>query len=105
LTGRSKSVIVQCNRIVKNTRGVLTSKTLLQLLNKEAGEMVISYKKLWKLLIDKDLKKVDLKEKACLSSSLTYMYLSFILVPPFSKNSAELEKVPPPGPLSIYLID
>ena len=31
--------------------------------------MVISYKKLWKLLIDKDFKKVDLKEKACLSSS------------------------------------
>lgn len=31
--------------------------------------MVISYKKLWKLLIDKDLKKVDLKKMACLSSS------------------------------------
>lgn len=31
--------------------------------------MIISYKKLWKLLIDKDLKKVDLKKIACLSSS------------------------------------
>lgn len=31
--------------------------------------MVISYKKLWKLLIDKDLKKVDLKKMASLSSS------------------------------------
>lgn len=31
--------------------------------------MVISYKKLWKLLIDKDLKKVDLKQKSGLSSS------------------------------------
>ena len=31
--------------------------------------MIISYKKLWKLLIDKDLKKVDLKQKSGLSSS------------------------------------
>lgn len=31
--------------------------------------MIISYKKLWKLLIDKDLKKVDLKRMATLSSS------------------------------------
>lgn len=31
--------------------------------------MIISYKKLWKLLIDKDLKKVDLKRMASLSSS------------------------------------
>lgn len=31
--------------------------------------MTISYKKLWKLLIDKDLKKVDLKRMASLSSS------------------------------------
>lgn len=31
--------------------------------------MIISYKKLWKLLIDKDLKKVDLKQMASLSSS------------------------------------
>lgn len=31
--------------------------------------MTISYKKLWKLLIDKDLKKVDLKQKSGLSSS------------------------------------
>lgn len=31
--------------------------------------MVISYKKLWKLLIDKDMKKRDLREAAQLSSS------------------------------------
>ena len=31
--------------------------------------MVISYKKLWKLLIDKDMKKQDLREAAKLSSS------------------------------------
>ncbi len=31
--------------------------------------MTISYKKLWKLLIDKDLKKVDLERMAGLSSS------------------------------------
>jgi DNA-binding Xre family transcriptional regulator len=31
--------------------------------------MVISYKKLWKLLIDKDLKKQDLRSLAHLSSS------------------------------------
>ena len=31
--------------------------------------MVTSYKKLWKLLIDKNMKKVDLREAAHLSSS------------------------------------
>ncbi len=31
--------------------------------------MVISYKKLWKLLIDKDMKKQDLRAAAHLSSS------------------------------------
>ena len=31
--------------------------------------MAISYKKLWKLLIDKDMKKRDLQEAADLSSS------------------------------------
>ena len=31
--------------------------------------MVISYKKLWKLLIDRDMKKRDLRETAQLSSS------------------------------------
>ena len=31
--------------------------------------MVTSYKKLWKLLIDKDMKKVDLRMAAHLSSS------------------------------------
>ena len=31
--------------------------------------MIISYKKLWKLLIDKDMKKQDLREEAQLSSS------------------------------------
>ena len=31
--------------------------------------MVISYKKLWKLLIDKDMKKQDLRSVAHLSSS------------------------------------
>lgn len=32
--------------------------------------MSVSYKKLWKLLIDKDMKKKDLREKANLSSAL-----------------------------------
>lgn len=31
--------------------------------------MIVSYKKLWKLLIDKDLKKRDLCEKAGISSA------------------------------------
>ena len=31
--------------------------------------MIISYKKLWKLLIDKDMKKQDLRAEAHLSSS------------------------------------
>lgn len=31
--------------------------------------MVISYKKLWKLLIDKEMKKKDLKELAGISTS------------------------------------
>lgn len=38
------------------------------------GAMKISYKKLWKLLIDKDMKKKDLCEKACISpASITKM--------------------------------
>ncbi len=32
--------------------------------------MVVSYKKLWKLLIDRDMKKKDLREAANLSPSL-----------------------------------
>ena len=32
--------------------------------------MAVSYKKLWKLLIDKDMKKKDLREAANLSPSL-----------------------------------
>jgi putative transcriptional regulator len=31
--------------------------------------MAISYKKLWKLLIDKDMKKKDLQKLACVSSA------------------------------------
>ena len=31
--------------------------------------MAISYKKLWKLLIDKDMKKGDLQKLACVSSA------------------------------------
>ena len=30
--------------------------------------MKVSYKKLWKLLIDRDMKKRDLQETACISS-------------------------------------
>lgn len=37
--------------------------------NQRSIYMVISYKKLWKLLIDKDMKKQDLREVAHLSSS------------------------------------
>lgn len=32
--------------------------------------MAVSYKRLWKLLIDKDLKRVDLKEKANISTNV-----------------------------------
>lgn len=32
-------------------------------------EMAIGYKKLWKLLIDKDMKKKDLQRVACISSA------------------------------------
>lgn len=36
--------------------------------------MIVSYKKLWKLLIDKDMMKKDLKEKAHISwTSITKM--------------------------------
>ena len=31
--------------------------------------MRISYNKLWKMLIDKNMKKSDLREKACISSA------------------------------------
>ena len=31
--------------------------------------MAVSYKKLWKLLIDRDMKKKDLREAACISPS------------------------------------
>lgn len=31
--------------------------------------MYISYKKLWKLLIDKNMNKQDLKKKSCISSA------------------------------------
>ncbi|WP_312193058.1 helix-turn-helix transcriptional regulator [Sphingobacterium sp.] len=31
--------------------------------------MVVSYKKLWKLLIDRDMRKKNLQEAACLSPS------------------------------------
>ncbi len=34
----------------------------------EVYEMAVSYKKLWKLLIDHDMKKKDLSEKAQVSS-------------------------------------
>ncbi|KXB39245.1 helix-turn-helix domain-containing protein [Amygdalobacter nucleatus] len=31
--------------------------------------MIIKYNKLWKILIDKNMNKVQLKEKACISSN------------------------------------
>lgn len=34
------------------------------------GYMTVSYKKLWKLLIDKDMKKKDLKDLASLSPAI-----------------------------------
>ena len=39
-------------------------------LSKRGVMMAVSYKKLWKLLIDKDMKKKDQREKANLSPSL-----------------------------------
>lgn len=36
---------------------------------KRYRKMKMSYKKLWKLLIDKDMKKTDLRKKAGISSS------------------------------------
>lgn len=32
--------------------------------------MAVSYKRLWKLLIDKDLKRIDLKDKANISTNV-----------------------------------
>lgn len=41
--------------------------------------MAVSYKRLWKLLIDKDMKKRDLKEAANLSPSLMSRVCSIML--------------------------
>lgn len=35
-----------------------------------SDEMQVSYKKLWKLLIDRDMRKQDLKEKAGIAKEL-----------------------------------
>ncbi len=49
--------------------------------------MAVSYKKLWKLLIDKDMKKKDLCIKAGISSaSVTKMGKMDMLPQKFSKN-------------------
>lgn len=37
--------------------------------NSEVTAMAVSYKKLWKLLIDKDMKKKDLREAAGISTA------------------------------------
>lgn len=42
---------------------------LTQYVDFEVVKMAISYKKLWKLLIDKDMKKKDLREAAGISTS------------------------------------
>jgi DNA-binding Xre family transcriptional regulator len=42
---------------------------MLYIIKGEVTLMAISYKKLWKLLIDKDMKKKDLKEAAGISTS------------------------------------
>ena len=42
---------------------------LLICMDSEVANMAISYKKLWKLLIDKDLKKKDLQKLAGVSSA------------------------------------
>jgi len=39
------------------------------ILQGEVTTMAVSYKKLWKLLIDKDMKKKDLREAAGISTS------------------------------------
>jgi putative transcriptional regulator len=39
------------------------------LTEKEAKNMGVSYKKLWKLLIDKDIKKTQMREKVGISTS------------------------------------
>ena len=39
-------------------------------LSEEVSEMGVSYKRLWKLLIDRDMKKRDLREAAGLGASL-----------------------------------
>ena len=43
--------------------------TIGLILSKEDNKMRISYNKLWKMLIDKNMKKSDLKEKAGISSA------------------------------------
>lgn len=47
--------------------GIISIGILLLLLMRGMPYMTVSYKKLWKLLIDKDMMKKDLQEKAGLS--------------------------------------
>ena len=47
----------------------LTDKTLFDIISWRGGFMKISYNKLWKQLIDKNMKKKDLQNMAGLSSS------------------------------------
>jgi len=42
--------------------------------------MNVSYKKLWKLLIDKDMKKKDLREAAGISTSSRQQYYGVCLL-------------------------
>ena len=37
---------------------------------KRTGKMIVSYKKLWKLLIDRDMMKKDLREQAGLTTNV-----------------------------------
>ena len=49
----------------------------------EDDSMAVSYKKLWKLLIDKDMKKKDLCAKAGISPPLPSWATTVMLAPQF----------------------
>lgn len=50
-----------------DTIGVLSASTIMFTMNK-VKTMGVSYKRLWKMLIDKDMKKKDLQEQAQISN-------------------------------------
>ena len=63
---------MKCGSLLNGLIKPLTKNHLLTIgliLSKEDKRMHISYNKLWKMLIDKNMKKSDLKEKTGISSA------------------------------------